>query len=67
MICVYMYGTGTVYVSTCMVQEMYDVSTCMVHPDTSDNGYETVAAVLYCATSHKVAGSIRDGVIGIFH
>ena len=25
------------------------------------------SAVAYCATSRKVAGSILDGVIGIFH
>jgi hypothetical protein len=23
--------------------------------------------LMYCATNHKVAGSIPDGVIGIFH
>jgi len=42
-------------------------STCMVHSATSDNAYEALAAVLYCATSQEVEGSILDGVIGIFH
>jgi hypothetical protein len=50
-------GTGTVRY----------VPACMVHLGTSDNGYETVAAVLYCATSQKVEGSIPDCIIGMFH
>ena len=30
-------------------------------------GYAVAQLVGYCATSRKVAGSIPDGVIGIFH
>jgi hypothetical protein len=42
--------------------------TCIICYSTSMNGGTAVAQWLrYCATNWKVAGSIPDGVIGIFH
>jgi hypothetical protein len=37
------------------------------HPFHNDRGTAVAQWLRYCATNRKVAGSIPDGVIGIFH
>jgi hypothetical protein len=51
-----------------------DLSTCCLYPPENIpgiyfylQGYVVAQLVEHCATSRKVAGSIPDGVTGIFH
>jgi hypothetical protein len=48
--------------------EIESADTCgVLEVIASSSGIEVVIWLRYCATSPKVAGSIPDGVIGVFH